>query len=220
MKMNNRSVVRSTLRQRQRDEVARVIVQAAESLMVSKPFGEISMRELASAAGCALGTLYRYFPNKEALFRAIEERHVVASLAEATQGAQTETKPLAALRAATAAFLEYARKNRAVFAVYFTSEHASVPCAALESPFPEGPAQDAYLAYRQREHDLILAAQRDGSITSQLDATVLQDFQQTVFMGLLSRFVLMPSPSPTQHFLDTYWDLVCHGMNTKENPCA
>ncbi len=41
-----------------KDDVRSLIIEAAESLLAQKPFSEISLAELALAAGISKGTLY------------------------------------------------------------------------------------------------------------------------------------------------------------------
>ena len=45
-----------------------VILDAAERVFSSKPFSQVSMRDIARAAGISHATIYRYFPDKQALF--------------------------------------------------------------------------------------------------------------------------------------------------------
>jgi TetR/AcrR family transcriptional regulator, cholesterol catabolism regulator len=47
------------------------ILQAATRLIYQHPYDEVQMREVADAAGVALGTVYRYFASKEHLFAAV-----------------------------------------------------------------------------------------------------------------------------------------------------
>jgi AcrR family transcriptional regulator len=50
------------------------ILDAAERLFLAQPEGLASMDELAAAAGVAKGTLYLYFPSKEEVLLALHER--------------------------------------------------------------------------------------------------------------------------------------------------
>jgi AcrR family transcriptional regulator len=67
--MNNPSVQPSALRrQREREERREAILAAAERVIIARGFAEASMDGVAGEAGLAAGTVYLYFPNKEALF--------------------------------------------------------------------------------------------------------------------------------------------------------
>ena len=57
-------------------ERRREILDAAERLFLAQPEGLASMDELAQSAGVAKGTLYLYFPSKEEVLLALHERGV------------------------------------------------------------------------------------------------------------------------------------------------
>ena len=61
------------------------ILEAAKQL-VTEQGTEVAMGEIARAAGVAVGTLYRHFPNKADLLAAVVSEYV-ESLADAAQGA-------------------------------------------------------------------------------------------------------------------------------------
>ncbi|MDR3569573.1 MAG: helix-turn-helix domain containing protein [Syntrophobacteraceae bacterium] len=44
------------------------MIDAAERVFASKPFDEVSMRDIASEAGISHATIYRYFPDQQTLF--------------------------------------------------------------------------------------------------------------------------------------------------------
>jgi TetR/AcrR family transcriptional regulator, cholesterol catabolism regulator len=59
------AAVAGTASQRER---RRRIAAAAQALLEEREYDRIQIRDVAEAAGVALGTLYRYFPSKEQLF--------------------------------------------------------------------------------------------------------------------------------------------------------
>ena len=58
----------ASLNQEARKAKQQVIIDAAERAFASKPFNQVSMRHIAEAAGISHATIYRYFPDKQALF--------------------------------------------------------------------------------------------------------------------------------------------------------
>jgi AcrR family transcriptional regulator len=50
------------------------ILQAAEALIAEEGAGEVKMRKIALRAEIPIGSLYMYFPNREAIIRAITDR--------------------------------------------------------------------------------------------------------------------------------------------------
>lgn len=51
------------------------IIEAAGQLLVSKGRVALTTNAVAERAGVSIGSLYQYFPNKEAIFEALQERH-------------------------------------------------------------------------------------------------------------------------------------------------
>ncbi|MCD1259584.1 TetR/AcrR family transcriptional regulator [Paenibacillus athensensis] len=54
-----------------KDDIRRAIVRTAQAVFLERGFEESSMKEIASRAGVSVGNLYRYYPQKEALFEAV-----------------------------------------------------------------------------------------------------------------------------------------------------
>jgi AcrR family transcriptional regulator len=75
-----------------RARVTDAILEAAAALLADR--GEqASMADVAAAAGMARATVYRYFPNREALFEALG-RHAVEEAAQALQAGRLEEVPV------------------------------------------------------------------------------------------------------------------------------
>lgn len=76
-KMNVGSPV-STRRDRKREEKRLAIIAAAEEVFGAKGVADASMSEIADLADVAAGTLYLYYPGKEALFFAAFAKRISA----------------------------------------------------------------------------------------------------------------------------------------------
>jgi AcrR family transcriptional regulator len=88
--------VKTTPRKRPRQERSKVtvdtILAATARVLVKKGFDGLTTNAVAEAAGVSIGSLYQYFPSKEALVAALIEQHIEemnkAILQELTQFAQ------------------------------------------------------------------------------------------------------------------------------------
>lgn len=69
---------RRTPRQRRSQETVEVILQATAQVLAEQGYAKASTNRIAKRAGVSVGSLYQYFPNKDALFQALIERHVSA----------------------------------------------------------------------------------------------------------------------------------------------
>ena len=72
--------IRTTPRKQPRQDRSRstvdTILEATTRLLVRKGFDHLTTNAVAEAAGVSIGSLYQYFPNKEALVAALVERHM------------------------------------------------------------------------------------------------------------------------------------------------
>src|SRR6185295_18643348 len=88
--------VKTTPRKRPRQDRSRATVDtvlaATARVLVKRGFDGLTTNAVAEAAGISIGSLYQYFPNKEALVAALIEKHVedmnAAILSELTRVAQ------------------------------------------------------------------------------------------------------------------------------------
>src|SRR5215472_14482324 len=77
-----------------RQNYARLIAPAATSISELGP--NVSLEEVAKRAGVGIGTLYRHFPNRQALLEAVYRDQVTALAAQARE-LQTTMPPAEAL---------------------------------------------------------------------------------------------------------------------------
>jgi AcrR family transcriptional regulator len=70
-----RTVPRKKPRQERSQQTVDVILQAAARVLVRDGFDRTSTNRIAEEAGVSIGSLYQYFPSKEALVAALVERH-------------------------------------------------------------------------------------------------------------------------------------------------
>ena len=95
------------LRNRQKQERERRIVQAAGKLFARKGYAEVAMEDVADRAGLAVGTIYNYFPSKSVLLLAIVRRETELLLARARKILDDPPRdPVAAVSAFTGIFLD------------------------------------------------------------------------------------------------------------------
>lgn len=68
-----------SLRERQAEQIRTTVLETVVRELESRPVDDLSMGDVAEAAGISLRTLYRYFPDRPSLLSAAGQ-HVVASL--------------------------------------------------------------------------------------------------------------------------------------------
>src|SRR5678809_1130501 len=71
------------------------ILEATARILVKEGYDRASTNRIALAAGVSIGSLYQYFPSKEALVAALIERHMDEMLVVVTEAvAGIEGKPI------------------------------------------------------------------------------------------------------------------------------
>lgn len=157
-----------------------MILEAAARVFAAQGYAAGTTNRIAAAAGVSIGSLYEYFPNKDAILVALMERHIVeGEAAMRALMAQTRPGPLRAqirtfVQAMIALHAQAPRLHRVLF------EEAPVPApvwrtlAAVERRMVED--VERYLA-AQREVRV-----RDRSLAARLVVHVVED--------LTHRFVL------------------------------
>ncbi len=84
-------------RQRRKDARPQELLDAALALFVEKGFAATRSEEIAARAGVAKGTLYRYYPSKDELFKAMVRENLSIHIAESAAQAAQYTGPIAGL---------------------------------------------------------------------------------------------------------------------------
>lgn len=78
------SKARNKPKQQRAKLTVQAILQATQELMKEVGFEQISTNRIAKKAGVSIGSLYQFFPNKEAIFEAVEENMILTLSEDAT----------------------------------------------------------------------------------------------------------------------------------------
>lgn len=84
---------RKSPRQARSQATVGAILDAAARVLVERGYAATNTNLVAERAGVSVGSLYQYFPNKDALIAALHERHV-REMDEVTERAITESEGL------------------------------------------------------------------------------------------------------------------------------
>jgi AcrR family transcriptional regulator len=104
------------------DERRRQLIEAGSALFAQYAFEEISMRQIAAAAGVSKALLYHYFPNKIELFKAAVQAHA-SELQRITEPSGDGT-PIDQLSASLDGYLAWIERNAETWAKLMQSATA------------------------------------------------------------------------------------------------
>jgi AcrR family transcriptional regulator len=108
--------------QRQREQTASDLLEAARNVLAAKGYHGTKIVDIARHAGIGVGTFYLYYPTKEAIFVALVEDSVRRLKAELDGARARHETPLERSHAATETFFHFAQENRELFRIVFGHE--------------------------------------------------------------------------------------------------
>jgi AcrR family transcriptional regulator len=161
----------SGLRERQHAQTRADIVDAAFDLFAARGFAEVTMEEVARAAGVSRSTLYRRFPTKEDVVLEIPNRWLEV-YDEAIEGLDPDTDLVRALEIAASAVATHIDANidRVRTAYAILAEAPSINVAGIANA--EWLHRIADLARRHGGHDHESAKVIAGAYMGGLDAMI------------------------------------------------
>jgi AcrR family transcriptional regulator len=114
------------------------ILAAAKRLFLEEGFERTTMRRLAAAVGVSSTALYVYFPDKEAILRAIAEQTFAELLAELEAAERIDAPALERLRAGLRAYIAFGRARPDEYRLTFLAKMMMKPtpgsvCHSIEA---------------------------------------------------------------------------------------
>jgi AcrR family transcriptional regulator len=199
----------STLRQRLRDAAAETMLDAAEKAMIDKGYERATMHEIAAAAGCATGTFYLYFKNKEVLLEAIIARHANALFSAALAEMDKTANPLEKVRLGVAYHLRYLNTHKGFFQLFLTA----IPLRhrALQSQLSPR-VRALHDQYNQMELAALQEAQRKNLIRGDMPAELLQEFMEAAGIAIVERFMFAKAKPSVEKQMKILWGLIAGGI--------
>lgn len=157
----------SERRYREKERRKNDILNVAEQIFYENGFAATTMDEIAEKTELAKGTLYLYFPNKEALHNAIVLRGMDVLLDRFAGAVEKQQSGLSKIRAIGDAYYEFVVEHQ-TYAMIMSSSTSRELSEASPEIVAARLSKDAELFGIMKE--AIETGQRDGSINSDLDA--------------------------------------------------
>ena len=105
-------------KQRERDEMRILILDAARSIFLEKGYESTSIRNIAEKIEYSPGTIYLYFKEKDEIFHALHEEGFRRML-EKMQPLQHVAEPFERLKALGKVYIEFAQENKDFYDLMF-----------------------------------------------------------------------------------------------------
>jgi AcrR family transcriptional regulator len=136
-------------RHQQRADARRAILDAAESLLVSGGYEQLSIRRLAERCGYTAPTIYHYFGDKDGLLPALLEERF-RDVLRLIRRVPLSRDPLDTIRGRARAFVRFGLRNPTHYRILTSGRHPALPPVAaaeeaqqlLEQPWRQLIAQE------------------------------------------------------------------------------
>ncbi|WP_026607121.1 TetR/AcrR family transcriptional regulator [Methylocapsa acidiphila] len=174
-------------------ELRKRLIEAAEAAIAANGLGALKARDLAKAAGCALGAIYNVFADMDELIFAVNARTLArldAALAEAAAepaGKLTPPSAIAQLQRLALIYLRFAAANRHAWTALFEHRMTS------EKPAPDWTLTRPVELFTHIEGPLeIVLPEPDARTRNLVARTLFSAIHGIVLLGLEQRPVAAP----------------------------
>ena len=172
---SSRRKARSALRTQTRETVRGVIIDAAEELIAKHGLHHAALLQIAKRAGVAVGTLYNYFTDRDALIKALFEsrRATLWPQLRAAVGAGAKLPFEARLRTFVRDVFTVFESHRRFLKIAIENEHAQPPSGTFATELSAGIA------------DIVATGVREGIV-----AEKHADLLPLTIVGVLKAFLV------------------------------
>jgi AcrR family transcriptional regulator len=201
-----------SFRQRRRDTTVELLVSSAEVVIARVGYDAVTMGEIAAEAGCATGTLYLYFKDKQQLVMALVERHGRVFRERVEKAMASTDDPLEQLRRATLTFLEYFNRNRNYFKVLTASN--LFRRGVLPESLPKG-EQEARNRFLAANLEVIRRAQAQGRIRKDFPPEEVGNFMRACVVGMMDQLSQLQTLPPVEEQMRGLWAFMTGGLGVR-----
>ncbi len=114
----NQIMTIATRKQREKEEMRHLILEAAKKIFLEKGYEHASIRNIAEAIDYSPGTIYLYFKEKDEIFHALHQEGF-RKLVEYMSPLQFVTDPFERLKAMGSVYIDFAMNNKDFYDLMF-----------------------------------------------------------------------------------------------------
>jgi len=206
LKVRKRKAARSVEAKQQRREE---IIHAALALFVRKGFSAGSMNELARELGIAKGTLYVYFPSKEALWLAIVELIAGEFDAFLRPVVGSSLRPLDKLVRIARLVFDYYERNADVCAILIKIWASTDASLATDM---RAWLRQAYRDYREMLASILREGIAAGEIRPETDPQSAASFILALLDGLIVQWLAEPALFNAERCVHAFRSVCLEGL--------
>jgi AcrR family transcriptional regulator len=190
--------------ERKKEETRQRIVSIAVDLFRQQGFEATTMEQIAAAVDIAKGTLYHYFPVKEAILSAYIRRSFQEKNPQRIQHLQTLPDTHARMTFMLLELISGVQAQRVIFEKFFTYQLTQI--LSLNKP------EVGRSGIEQLETEIIRMGQKDGEIREDIPLGMLEDLVDFIFIEVAKQFYLSPQAFDAELVIRRCVDLFMNGV--------
>jgi AcrR family transcriptional regulator len=193
--------------ERKKNETRQKIISVAMDLFKKQGVGATTMEQIAEEADIAKGTLYNYFPVKEAIIDEYIKQIFKERNAERIQKLQGMPDTRSRMVLILSLLMEGVQAQREIFERYFVYRIQNM----ISLHQDESMASGLYLL----EREIITLGQKTADLRQDLPVDILGDLFEFVFIKVAQQFYRAPEKFNAQEAIDRYVDLFMNGAKNE-----
>jgi len=190
--------------ERKKEETKKRIIAAALRLFKERGIEAASMEMIAEEADIARGTLYNYFPVKEAII----DEHIKRSFREKNPARSRELQSLPDTRARLICFfsmlIDGVQAHKDIFERYIVYRMQQMVSFQQTDTDKSG--------FNLAADEIIALGQKNGEIRKDLPDSVLVELFEFAFIEAVKQIFREPDEVPEQRIIERYVDLCINGI--------
>ncbi len=190
---------------RKREETKKKVITAAMGLFRGKGFLETTMEEIAEVADIAKGTLYNYFPVKEAILDEYIRRTFQERNAERLERLRQLPNTRARLKSAFSELMTGVQAQNVIFVKYIAYR--------MKNWVSFDQSEEEKSGFHLLSSEIIHLGQQSGEIRADVPVQALEDLCEFAYMLVVKRFYLAPQEFDLETALDQSIDLLMNGIH-------
>lgn len=191
--------VLKTRREIEEDARREHILTIAERLFAKQGLHDTSMSDIAKESEFGVGTIYKYFKDKNTLIQSLLENRLEAHFDEIDAALAAEGEPAAVIAGVIDAQLESVNKRRLFFVIYFTHFH---PGTIDGYSGYSGALDHVFMQHRKRKMLVGIKEVFERGIQSKQFANIDSRYLTSALFGMFISFSFLDEENKTEA-----WDL-------------
>lgn len=198
----------SSRMERKKSHTRQKIVQAALPLFQQHGFDATTMEQIAEQADVAKGTLYNYFPVKEAILSEYVQRTFQEKHADRLQRLRMLPDTRARLSLILEELVRGIQAQKEIFERFFAYRIQNIVSLRKASEERSG--------FELLATEIILLGQKSGELRSDLPISLMEDQVEFVFVEVAKQFYQQPEAFNAGEVIAVCVDLFMNGVTKKE----